>query len=98
MPDEFPNNLRLKEHTKVVRKCQKNPKISWNYSLVPSVPPRMNFFINISKKLVKKKKLNFACSALFHIKTKVCLKYFVNGCRILDQEKYITFADITQNI
>ena len=25
--------------------------------------------------------MNFSRSALFHMKTRVCLKYFVNGCR-----------------
>ena len=32
----------------------------------------------------QKVKLNFSSSALFHMKTRVCLKYFVNDCRYLD--------------
>ena len=35
----------------------------------------------ILAKTAEKKKLNFSRSALFHIKTRVSLKYFVNGCR-----------------
>ena len=50
-----------------------------HYSLVPSLPPTVKFFVNIIKKTAEKKKLNFSRSALFHIKTRVCLKYFVNG-------------------
>ena len=26
--------------------------------------------------------MNFSRSALFHMKTRVCLEYFMNGCRI----------------
>ena len=40
-------------------------------------PPQKNF--NTSKKLLKKK-LNFSRSPLFHMKTRVCLKFFVNDC------------------
>ena len=31
---------------------------------------------------MEKQKLNFSYSALFYIKTRVSLKYFVNDCRI----------------
>ena len=37
-------------------------------------------FVNTSKKLVEKQKLNFSRSALFHMKTRDKLKYFVNDC------------------
>ena len=30
---------------------------------------------------MEKRKLNFSCSALFHMKTTASLKYFVNDCR-----------------
>ena len=36
--------------------------------------------LSILEKTVEKKKLNFSRNTLFHIKTRVCLKYFVNGC------------------
>ena len=42
-------------------------------------PPYQNeYFANTSKKPLKKQKLNFSRSALFHLKTRVSLKYFVN--------------------
>ena len=31
-------------------------------------------------KTLEKQKLNFSCSVLFHMKTRVSLKYFVNDC------------------
>ena len=37
-------------------------------------------FVNTSKKLLKNK-LNFSDDKLFHMKTRVSLKYFVNDCR-----------------
>ena len=32
---------------------------------------------------VENRKSNFSRSALFHMKTRVCLKYFVNDCKSL---------------
>ena len=37
----------------------------------------------ILAKTPEKKKLNFSCSALFCMKTRVSLKYFVNDCSAL---------------
>ena len=37
-------------------------------------------FVNTSKKLLKKQKLNIPRSALFHMETRISLKHFVNGC------------------
>ena len=37
----------------------------------------------ILAKIIEKQKLNFSCSALFHMKTRVSLKYFVNDCTSL---------------
>ena len=48
---------------------------------MPSLPSKNENFVNINTKLLKKKKLNFSSTALFHIKTRFFLKYFVNGCR-----------------
>ena len=39
----------------------------------------------IPAKISWKMKLNFSRSALFHMKTKVSLKYFVTGCRLFVQ-------------
>ena len=49
------------------------------YSLVPSLTAKTTIY-SILAKTVEKKKLNFSRSALFHVKTRVCLKYYVNGC------------------
>ena len=66
-------------------KYQENPKISQNYSLVASLCPKMEIFSILAKNCWKKK-LIICRDALFHIKTRVSLKYFVNGCR---NSKYI---------
>ena len=34
------------------------------------------------KKTHEKQKLNFSRSAVFHMRTRVCLKYFVHDCRL----------------
>ena len=36
--------------------------------------------VSISKNLLKEQKLKASHSALFHMKARVCLKYFVNDC------------------
>ena len=38
--------------------------------------------VRTSKNLLKKRKLNFSRSALFHMENRVCVKYFVNDCRL----------------
>ena len=50
-----------------------------NHSLVSSLLGKMKILLILAKTL-EKQKLSFSCSALFHMKTKVSLKYFVNGC------------------
>ena len=40
-------------------------------------------------KSLEKQKLNFSCSALFHMKTRVSLKYFVNDCGFFKKENKI---------
>ena len=37
-------------------------------------------FVSTNKNLQQKQKFNFSRSALFHMKTRVYLKYFVNDC------------------
>ena len=34
----------------------------------------------LSKKTYEKHRLNFSCSAPFHMKNRACLEYFVNDC------------------
>ena len=63
------------------RKLGNIRKISKLYKLLPRAPSssRNEHFANTSKKSPEKQKLNF-CSALFHMKSKACLKYFVSDC------------------
>ena len=46
---------------------------------MPSLPLKKKIF-SILAKTPWKEKLNFSHSALFHMKTRNCLKYFVRGC------------------
>ena len=77
LPHEFPNNLGLSNLE--IRKYKENLKTSLNYSLVPSVNTKMKF-CQYYQKTAEKWKLNFSRSALFHKKSRVCLKYLVHGC------------------
>ena len=53
-----------------------------NDSLVSSLPAKMKI-LSILAKNSWKKKLEFSRSGLFHMETRVSLKYFVNRCRCL---------------
>ena len=66
LPHELPSNLKLRilGNQKISGKSL-NPK---NDSLVPN-------FVNTSKKTLEKQKLNFFRNVLFHVKTRVYLKY-----------------------
>ena len=57
---------------------------------MPSLPCENENFSNTSKAALEKPKLNFSCSALFHMKTPVSHKYFENDCREAN------FGDITR--
>ena len=46
---------------------------------MPSAPAKMETLLIIAKGSQKQKQ-NFSCSALFQMKTRVSLKYFVNDC------------------
>ena len=39
-------------------------------------------FVNTIKKTIEKQNSNFFRSALFHMKTRVSVKYFVNDCEL----------------
>ena len=71
---KFPNNLGIQE----ISKDQKNLKTSQNYSLLSSLTPKIYF--KYYQKTPEKQKLNFYRTVLFHIKTRICLKYFVHDC------------------
>ena len=80
LPNELPNDLRLEQKSLEIRKLGKIRKFlkkSWNYNLVPSLPPKKKILSIIAKDSLKKI-LNFSRSMLKS--TRVCLKYFVPGC------------------
>ena len=76
LPHELLSNLRLK----ILGNKEISGKALNFIELQPSALfyPENENFVNISIKLLQK--INFSCSALFHIKTGVCPKYFLNGC------------------
>ena len=73
LPHEFPNNLKLRilGNQKISGKCL-NPK---NDSLVPSLAAKIETLLILAKKNLEKQKLNFFRNVLFHVKTRVYLKY-----------------------
>ena len=77
-PRHFHRWADLSAHTRKKRK-QKN-----FMELLPSNQPssRNENFVSTSKNLQKKQKLIFSRSVQFHMKTTVCLKYFVNDCKL----------------
>ena len=63
-------------------KTSKNTKTSWNYcliilELVLSPPPKIKT-LSVLEKVFWKTEIELRRSTLFHMKTRVCLKYFVN--------------------
>ena len=62
-------------------KFEENVKVIWNYS--PVFLPKWTFFL-IEVKIIKNQILNFSGSAPFNPKSKVFLKHFVHGYKILD--------------
>ena len=51
-------------------------------------PPRKESPASINKNLLKNRNRNFSHSALFHIKTRVCLKTLGNSCKSRHGHKY----------
>ena len=70
-PLELQNDLRLS------RKSSENPKTSLNHNLAPSLTSKIKILAILAKSCLKMEN----CTTLFHIKTRVCLKYFANDCR-----------------
>ena len=71
---ELPNGFRLKDLWKLqnIRKLYKSYRM---ISYFPVFVPKMKIFLKLEKS-----SLNFTRSALFLMKIKVSLKYFINGC------------------
>ena len=51
-----------------------------------SFPTKIKILLILAKTL-EKEKLNFSRSALFHMKTRVSIRYFVNDCRLIRYAK-----------
>ena len=64
-----------------LRKHQESLKTYSNYELVHSLLAKMKNSSILTKKYLEKQKLNSSRIALLHMKTRVCLKFFVNDCR-----------------
>ena len=75
LPHELPNDSKYS--ILKIMKYQENLKSSQNYSLVLSLLPTKKF-CRYQQKSPQKQKLNLFRITLFHMKTKVYLKYFVN--------------------
>ena len=54
---------------------------SYNGGLLSSLPPKIKILSTLAKTL-EKHKSNFSRSALFHMKTRVCIKHFFHDCRV----------------
>ena len=63
------------------------------YTPVFSLPPKVKIFSILAKNFGKQK-LNFSRRALFHMKTRVCLKYFVHDCMPIKPMKINPLARI----
>ena len=59
-------------------KYQDNLNILYNYCLVLSRPPEMKLLQVLVKSHERPK---FSRKVLFHMKVRVCLKYFLNYCK-----------------
>ena len=57
-----------------ITKCQENLKTLQNYCVVLSSAPKINV-LSVLVKTISKTKMTFSCSTLFHIKTRVYLKF-----------------------
>ena len=71
----IPVTSRVAERLKAY---QENLKTADNYCLLLS-PFCLLLSPSTNKNLLKNRNWTFPCSALFHMKTRVCLKYFGNG-------------------
>ena len=72
---ELPNGIRLRilGNKEISRKSQNFLDSKFSLPLKPKI-------LSILRKKFEKQKLNFSPSALFHMKTRVCLKHFLHDC------------------
>ena len=74
MPHKLLNIVRLRKFGKIRKLSKLHRTIA--YSLLS----KMKILSILAKHSSKEKKLNFSRSTLFHMKTRLCLKYFVHDC------------------
>ena len=77
LPHELSNDLNHRSYK--IRESQENLKTCWIIDQGPVFLLKCNFF-QPQPKTPEKQKLNISPRMLFHMKTRVCLKYFVNNC------------------
>ena len=53
----------------------------WHYNLVPSLPPKKKILSILAKDSMKIE-IELSHSVLFHMESRVFLKYFVCGCSL----------------
>ena len=73
-----------KKKTQDLTKLGNIRKVSKPHRMIAQCPvplPKRNF-CQYQQKALEKEKLNFSDCALFHMKTRVSLKYFVSYCRL----------------
>ena len=63
-----------------------------------SLPSKGKILSIPAKNFFEKLKLNFSCSALFHMKSRVDLKYFVGHCRYQKKKKKMSRKGSTGKI
>ena len=63
--------------SKKIRNSKENLKTSWSYNLVPN--PKSTLLI-LAKNCWKIEIKKFSSMSLFHMKPRVCIKYFLNYC------------------
>ena len=75
LPQELQNDLQLR-NSKIIGKISKLHRILAQCSVFS----QNNFFFQYQLKTPEKQKSSFARIAPFHMKSRVCLKYFVHNC------------------
>ena len=76
---EQPNDLKIRVLENL--KNQKNLKLRWRHSLVPSFPSRKLNCGNSSQKVRKNQTTKFSSPVQFYWISLLCSKYFVGDCR-----------------
>ena len=68
------SNKPVHDYLTNITKCQENLKTLQNYCVVLSSAPKINV-LSVLVKIISKTKMTFSCSTLFHMKTRVYLKF-----------------------